>query len=423
MKNKPANVDLLQQTLDQIAYNYKGYKVEQIAKSFLNYIVIKDFKFPKSFYSEVFYSMTFAKFPKGKCSTFLTFPAEYDFRKEYKEIWEHVSSKINDKLTYSISYPHKYKFSFRNCLLALKLVRPLRDLGFSKKFQIWVSLVMVLKAIDSAEKELQILPAKYVCFYSAHWIENLLTQYFKKREVKTYNLQHGMFTFTSPDARDEKTRLNNLLNNEILSDYQLAWGELTRNTLRTITASQILVAGYPGAVDASTFKLPQTRKCLVCLSRPLFNAENKDLLSILFAFNKSQNEPFSFLIKLHPSLNMQEYQNHINQNEAAAHCSIHTGKASIRELIHKENIDFCISANTTAYYECYLNGLIALRYHASSFNEFYDIAHDAFSDQEKLESLIAEIYSQSSGFKSSEIRRRLNYAIGCDEDRYAEILN
>ncbi|MEN5057165.1 hypothetical protein [Sphingobacterium kitahiroshimense] len=418
MKEEKDQIKIFKHVMQCITFEYRGYSIDRIAITIVNYIVLKNFRLPWISIRDIFLAVSFKAFGDRKVNALMTFPSEYSSRVDYLEIWDFVKNQVEDKDSHFISYPKVFSINIRHYARVYRIVKRIKYLRFSQKRDLWVSLVMFLNAIDNAERNLKIRPRKYVSFYSCQWAENLLTQFFKKRNIPTYNLQHGIFSFQ--DRNFAEYSINCIIN----SDYQIVWGELSKNELNLRKAGSVLIGGYPRKTNFTSLKKPVAKNCYVFLSKKNFDSENKKLLSILSIVNTKNGNDYNFYIKLHPSLNYLKYEKIVQSDNFSSRFRLLENGLSVDEILKRGGIDFCISVNTTTYYECYVNGIVSLRYEADSFHKFYSIANDSFMNAIQLEALIKRVYDFSPiYFDTKKISQNLNYVMGYDINNYASILN
>ena len=414
-------VIVYQQVCQKLEFNYCGYNVGRIMKPVLHDVLVRHSNWKAKSTWLFIRPLTFKKFPRVDTDVFMTFPSATQHRTDYTGIRDFVQSKIkHDTQLLNFVERKVYNFGAKHYFGALLRVVSLSNINLKQRAQIWVHLVCVLKTIDNAEAELQINCKKYVSFFSVLWVENLLTQYFKKRNIPTYNLQHGLIFY------QVKNPLDIVQHSNIESDYHLAWGQYTKDELygHGITNSEILIAGYPKPKIKTALKKPQNYACTIFLARRDYDAENKALLTLLHQYNQSNNYIFTFNIKLHPNLNFEEYAHYLTSNTMNAQMYLLPMQNTIAQILASHQTDFCLAVNTTTYYECYTLGLVCLRYHAPAFEQFYNLADDVFTDINSFGTCIHNLYHCFNvKFNNDSIRNKLNYVIGCDEDNYAKMLN
>jgi hypothetical protein len=313
----------------------------------------------------------------------------------------------------------KAAFSLKNLVLAIRLARG-TGLSFPARLYITSSFYNYLLMIDDAERNIRAEVNKYVSFSCVMGAENLLTQYFKKRNIPTCNLQHGITYIYEKNFSDEIEYHN------LITDHHLAWGEYTRDQLVKygMPAGQIAVAGYPRTVSQAALKAPSGNNCLVFLTRQHFHPANIKIFTLLATFNNQRSDKFVFTFKYHPSLNLNELQYLLDTRFKDAGFRLLKENNSLQQVLGAEHIDFCIAVNSTAYYESYIHGIPALRFKDSTFDMSHAIAGDTFGTSEELSSLTDSLYNNfEEVFSADAIRRELNYVLGLDKNDYGRLLS
>jgi hypothetical protein len=277
-----------------------------------------------------------------------------------------------------------------------------------------------LMTIDEAEKSLHIEARKYVSFSCVLGAEHLLTQYFRKRGIPTYNLQHGIAYRYNKNLQDRLEYRN------IISDHHLAWGDYTRDEfIRSgFAPGSVYTAGYPRPLTSLPVQAPVSQHCVVFLSRSYFDTANFECLDVLLAYTQHSTRKIHFHLKLHPSLHTPDYQQWVDDHHTAGFIDLLPGGSTLQEVLHATKAGFCVIVNSSAYYESYVNGVVALRYNCIDFDLEHAVADDLFSNSAQFETRVQRIYeSFSTYFNAEAIARQLQYVLGPAQDRYREILN
>jgi hypothetical protein len=414
--------ELFESLQKKITVDHNGYKIEKLAEPFLNVLVYRKTS-ALSLYivalKKLLFIPNFEKLPAINAKTFFTFPALR--RKDCLEIWNYVLDQTENKFAFRLSgLGKKFRFSYDRLSKAIRITKQISELNFSGKVYLTAAIYNHLLMIDDLEKNMKASIEKYVSFSCVMGIEHLMTQYFKKRGVPTYNLQHGV-TFIY-----EKNLVDELEYHNIISDYHLAWGSYTRDELlkNGFAQDQVLTAGYPRKKLGIALKAPKGKNCLVFLSRKDFNAANLELLEKLAAFQDITKEDFHFRFKLHPSLNEQEYKEIIRKDYKNANFSVVCGNNTLQEILSGSDVDFCIVVNSTAYYECYMFGIPTLRFVHAQFDMSHPLNQDSFTDAKDFQDLLQKLYGDfDQHFVSEHIYQELDYVLGLTNNEYAQILS
>jgi len=406
-----------------LAVDYRGYRLDKMTEPFLSALVFRHMPKRRQ------WALAFKKFssirrlddmPEVSNGVFFSFP-EWTNRKDYLEISEYVRAQVNDACFFRLSaLRRKPVFSLRHLGRAIRLCRSLPHLGFTGRVYITAAVYSSLLLADEAERKLHLSPKKYVSFSCVMGIEHLLTQYFRKKGIPTYNLQHGVTSLYRKNPQDALEYTN------IIADYHLAWGEYSRHELIKygLDAGHVLAAGYPRPQALLPLQQPRSRQCVVFLSRADFNKANLSLLAVLRRFQRDCADKIHFHLKLHPSLSVSEYRKWIHDNCSDGSIGLLEENKTLQDLLHSGTAGFCIVVNSSAYYECYMNGLVALRYHSDDFDTGYAVSDDLFSTGEELARLLTALYeSFEEHFPADRIRHGLQYVLGLPGNEYGRILN
>lgn len=409
---------------DAIDFEYRGYRIGQLTASFLSALLFR--RMPKKEqWRFILIKGTLIRrlddMPAIDTGVLFSFP-EWTNRKDYLEICDYVRSQVKDAFFLRLSLlRHRPVFKPRHLRRAMSVCRRLRGLGFTGRAFMTAILYNTLIMIDEAERCLgAVKTKKYVSFSCVMGIEHLLTQYFRKNGIPTYNLQHGVTTVYQKNPQDALEYTN------IISDHHLAWGDYTRDELLKygFEPRRVLAAGYPRQQQEMPVQKPRSRHCVVFLSRQHFNRANLALLSILSGLAQDGLDKNHFYLKLHPSLSMSAYRKWIHDNCPDGNIDLLEEDMTLQEVLTGVSAGFCIVVNSSAYYESYMHGLVALRYHSPDFDTEYPVADDLFSTRLELLRLLQALYGAfEEHFPAEKIRRALKYVLGLPGNEYGRILN
>ena len=250
---------------------------------------------------------------------------------------------------------------------------------------------------------------KYLCMCHVLGMENLLTQYFRKKGVETFSLQEGIYLVY------KKNKVLGSIAYELFeTDHLLCWGQYTKDEYSAygIDPRRISVAGYPkGETIKPQKEGNEFRNCLVLLAGPIFGDVNNKLLKILLG----ENDHLNITLKPHPA-NYSEMSAF-----AAKNCFAITKKGmTVGECFESAKYDFCIAVNTTAYYESWMAGIPCIRYYDDRFDNFYGF-EDLFSEKEDFLILLNEYRRKNKS--QEDVLQMLKYAIGLGLNNYDSIIN
>jgi len=409
---------------DKIAFDYKGgYRLEKMTEPFLSPLIFRHMSKRRQWLLALM-KFTFIRrigdMPEIDTGVFFSFP-EWTNRRDYVEISDYVRSQVPGAFFFRLSaLRRKLVFNPRHLRRAIRQCRDLPQLDFSGRLYMTAAVYNSLNMIDEAERRLKLTVKKYVPFSCVKGIEHLLTQYFRKKGIPVYNLQHGVTFLYRKNVQDALEYTN------MIADYHLTWGEYSRNELINygLDGRRILVAGYPRKQKEIPVCKPGSFHCVVFLSRKPFDGANLSLLSILRSFQQNGPLKIQFHLKLHPSLHAADYRKWIHDNCNDGSIGLLQENMTLQEILGSMPVGFCVVANSSAYYECYMHGLVALRYHSDDFDEEYAVADDLFATKEEFARLVQALYeSFEEHFPAEGIRRGLQYVMGLPGNEYGRILN
>ncbi|MBN9298743.1 MAG: hypothetical protein J0I41_17175 [Filimonas sp.] len=425
MKRAPKRYEapsaIYQEVVQALALNYNGYEVHKIIDTFIRDTIFRGSVNRRSdVWKRLFKVYDFSVLPVNDTKLFSTL-CEFSSRKEYEELWDYALEGIEDKKTYKLTeVPQKWILNKKNIRIGKQLVKKLQHVFKPHRAQLAAAITATLNNIDATEKQIAVTPEKYLSFCSVMWLENLLTQYFNKRNIPTYDLQHGATRVYRKNPVDEIEYSN------IVSDYHFTWGDYSRDELIGfgIEPARLISGGYPHRHTINPIRKPVGKKVIVFLSRFDFEQENYEVLAILAALNKAYNGAFSFSFKLHPSLNAKKYGEVMETQYPDANFTLLNSRITLHELFTKEQADLCIAVNTSCYFECYMLGMPTFRYFSETFDLEHPVREDLFDSTEKLQLLLDRLYNEFGRYYLQEdIYRELDYALGLSKNEYPAVLN
>ena len=247
--------------------------------------------------------------------------------------------------------------------------------------------------------------------------ESILSAYFKKRNVKTFCLQHGLhasskdFKYFIPADFVSIENLN--------ADHMLAWGAFTREALlkEGYPESAYMLAGNPKYSQNAEITVSNDRfdKCIICLARDIYSSYNLQLLSLA---GEMQENGFTVFIKLHPRSDISLYETTLSKLKLR----LLNTSVSIQQSIEELNPDFVIVYNSTVYYEYYINNIIAFRYSVYA-NDIPFGLNDEFSTMDELNQRIETFKNRNTEELNTEINAVIGRFCALGVNNYAEILN
>lgn len=407
---------------DKLQVKYRGYDLAKIVAVDLISVVFFGARnsLRRSFF--IFFSLDLSGLKSLNSTSVLATLGRYGGRKDYYEILDYVTSNANIEEVFDFSRcKFKFRVNLRNIWYSFKdaFFSISNELSLSDRFFLYQRLTFYRNVIDEFEKnDLSKVCTKYLAFSSVHDVECIFTQYFQKRNIPTYSLQHGLYFIFN-----EFIPLDAVVYENFVSDYHLTWGQYSLTELKSfgIPAEKLIVGGYPRRVDRSN-KIPSSisiQRCIVFLARVQYEHSNKELLLILKEFAKN-NPIVEFHFKLHPSLDYSLYAS------AFAESGMHLidSKLTLSALLLSSNYDVSIAVNTAAYYESYIYHIPSLRFWDKTFENSASVDDDLFTNLQELSQHIDRLNSITDTEEYfSKVETSLDYIIGINTNNYITILN
>ncbi|MDO1512941.1 hypothetical protein Q2T41_09770 [Maribacter confluentis] len=400
----------------QLKYNFNGYELDKIlAMDLISEIYVNPplkLKTLRYFFLAVDFSSM------NSISPFKTlFSIGRYHRDDYYEILNYARSKTPQSVLFDLSKVSPVvRIRVSNIVLACSHIFKNTDLSLKSRLFLACQLTYYLNSINALENK-NISIKNYCAFSGVHHLEAIITFYFKKKNIATYSLQHGLYYVFK-----KHIPLDAILYENFLSDKQLCWGEYSVDEYRNygIKKESLILAGYPrNLIRKSPPATLNKQKCLVLLARYTYEHSNVELINILKQFSVENDVKIS--IKLHPTLNWQEYK---------ALCNILgweliEEKYTLTNMFQKNNFGWAIAINTAAYYEAYLNYIPCKRFNDGTFEDSLHVFNDTFEDLNQLEEVFKAIpfnHKENLSKYFNQADERLKYILGLGIDNY-DIIN
>lgn len=401
--------DEYKQIREKFNYTYKGYNLKFLIPGYLGIDLSGDVHVRDLF--KTFYQSTKSKdfrpllsIAETNLITYFIPRADYsDLAKETKKSYpESVIACIDDLPDYKFS-PLRFSY-FKHFWLAFFLVFS-RSIGYNFKYKLLFIgyLINLFNQISLVEKVKKTNIKRYICFNSAYRDESVLTLYFKKRNIETVSMQHGIF------SNFKRTIPFDIINTEnLIADKLLCWGQASIDNLveNGFDSSRLILTGNPKYKDVEIESINQTfSKCLVLLGRELYVETNDKLLEVLEQYNEKAEQKILFYIKKHPFLNDDMHKKFASVNNNI----IFIGREhSTQEILRSNLVDFTVAVNTTAYYESLVLGKISLRWIEAENEEFFGM-DDKFENIIEFETKLDEFKSKPTSELRSEMKDIIKY--------------
>ncbi|MFA5953743.1 MAG: hypothetical protein WC812_04075 [Candidatus Pacearchaeota archaeon] len=305
----------------------------------------------------------------------LVYKAIEDFPKEDLIILDNYELKKKKGLK-------KGRIIFPNIFLFLKILNKFKRNKLKKLLGKYYYIILArtyqrhqeIKRFHKLYKK--ILPKAYISFCSQAFAEEtILTSICKINKIPTFTLQHG-FIVEYPYFHGAM-----ILNENVISDYNLIWGKTTYNVLKKYTNnSRLIVVGNPkySSIVKNDSKIFNPKKCVVFFPVPGGETNtNKNMAKIINDFAKKYPK-IIFEASVHPFDNLENYKKIMDAK------NVNFADSNIPIMKRIEESDFIILHNSTIAIE-------ALRYEKPifRFNDKFLINlwknEDKFKDKKELE--------------------------------------
>jgi hypothetical protein len=339
--------------------------------------------------------------------------------------YDMLTQSIREQLDHSILLEAQTKFkkhiSIFNIFVSfvqLFIFTKLKKISLKDRFYFFLLLVQYKNTIDVWESySFEVNTTKFVPFLSCFPMDSILCQYFRKRGIKSYGIQHGLHSSSSDFLTFIPYDVVNIEN--LQADYILGWGDYTREALikEGKSEKQFLLAGNPKYSDVYKIKMkqPLLKSCVLCLSRDLYAEGNLKLLEIA---KKMVQNGLIVHLKFHPRSDMKIYEATLNSFE---YTILELG-CSINESIAIVKPDFVIVYNSTVYYEYYMKGIVALRYGYNQ-NDIPFGLEDIFTTHTELSDLIHTFSKRNKEQLDIDVNAMISRFCSLGVNNYRKILN
>jgi len=405
------------QLKSQFDFTYKGVHLNRVLVLNLWSLANGQFKLSWKEHALALLTVDVSKInlPLGEQTILSTF-GRYN-RKDHLEIYQTVLNKLNGQASYNNTTEWTYKLTIHPRAIIktysyIKKKLSKSSLSLKDKLGLAVLCIHYCNTLEELQKINLSNVKKYLCQCSVLNLENLFTQFMKQRRIPTYSLQEGIYFIFKMNPPLDAIQYENFE-----TDHLLCWGQFSIDEYSSygISINRLLLAGYPKNIELQTLKDDnQYQKCMILLARDSFRETNNTLLKILSTLSSH----YTFCLKLHPSCDYNYYSDFASLHQMSI---IDKGK-TINECLNKEEYDFCIAVNTTAYYESLMRGLPCLRFWDKTFDLTVGCIYDVFSTEKDFLESIKILKNKTHNEYQSEINKMLNYAIGIKCDNYRKIL-
>lgn len=238
---------------------------------------------------------------------------EHKKRKDYF----YISSKIKSYLHSSQLFFHrklKLHYVFYNILGLFILLKKNRYLVKSSLDILRISsLELYYKKIPPKLDNIQFEKIKiYISFCDSYLEENLITQYFKGKEVITSTLQHGQYKYIKKG--EENTESEAYLN--FISDFIFVWGKATEKEFikAGINRNRIIrVGALKEFTNRKAYRVASSKKkFLIIMNGETNSKSNCEMIKIANVISRKYQ--LFYDIRLHPDNKLYKYLKLTNEN-------------------------------------------------------------------------------------------------------------
>lgn len=341
---------------------------------------------------------------------------EYN-RQDYYQLLDYIRTDIDSYVIDLAKSKYVYRLNFHAIFFSLKKIFQCFkgcELNLRDKIHLFYDLTYLINTIEHLEK-IAVKKEKilnFCAFCSNLSGEAELNYFFKKHQIPTYTLQHGLwFLYPKPEPIDA------LVYDNLLADKLLCWGDYTRKQFSDggIDSKSIHVAGYPRVHSENLNKRANlSSRILILFARNSYDNNNRALIELLSILK----DQYQFEYRLHPSLDKTEYDRILSKlgGESAE-------AKTISELLGNNEYLCTITYNSTAYYDSYVNNCISLRYIDEDADNSISVMDDGFRNVNELQRLLSAIPDNAaSSIYWQAVSTRLSFILGFNINRYKDFL-
>lgn len=275
----------------------------------------------------------------GTGSTVFLFSNSYRSRVDHYKSFLSIVSLSKNNITV---VPGKRKFKFHRGFISLfnKWNKQLSFLGVYERMFISACLMDVYSNYTFVEeyiKENNLDINQLVTFCDVHAIDSFITQMYNEKNIKTITLQHGVFT-----SRGGTWALT-----ASHSRYFIAMNQFTVDEATLVGyKNTMIVAGMFASVNKEPTKrnIERINSIGIFLDTEIYRADNIKTLKTVEEYSKKY--PKKFLIKFHPTSNIDSYRIF---TDAIENCNCIGKEMNIFEFCN--NVDLVIARNSSTLIE------------------------------------------------------------------------
>lgn len=243
-----------------------------------------------------------------------------------------------------------------------------------------------------------------VSFCDARGEDNLFTQMANARGAKTVTLQHGQYRVLN----EEKEKADVEAYKNFISDYLLAWGEVTKREFIKggISGERVLPVGALKSFSDATIPPKHKFKGVfgVVLCGEIYIDTN--IAMINFANKLAEKYGLKYFLRMHPKNNAERYLKHVNR-DALSEYSFH-----VKNEEYVEKVDFSIIHMTGVFVELLGLNSVLFVYDDKYMEDLFKIVPYTFSEEKKLFSLYEKMLECREEFEREQYQYYIDFNNG-----------
>ncbi len=255
-----------------------------------------------------------------------------------------------------------------------------------------------------------------VSFCDALGEDNLFTQLVNAGGARTATLQHGQYRVLSEE--NEKADVEAYKN--FISDYLLAWGEVTKREFIKggIEGKRVIPVGALKAYSVA--KVPDKHKLNgvfgVVLCGEIYIDTNIAMIELANKLAEKYN--LKYFLRMHPKNNAERYLRHVNKDVLSEH------SFNVKNEEYVEKVDFSIIHMTGVFVELLGLNSVLFVYDDKYMEDLFKIEPYTFSEEKKLFLLYEKMINQREKIEKEQYRCYVDFNNGCHlEDNYKNAIN
>lgn len=354
---------------------------------------------------------------KGECDCILEYSLSYVKRRDYDGIRDFFLKIFPDFSYLSIDKVKSIKHIFSKVIFCF--VRWMRFLinGVKSPF---LCAILVTEYKPLERKIIDVVCFDKIklatSFCDAKGEDNLFTQLANARGVKTVTLQHGQYRVLSEE--NEKADVEAYKN--FISDYLLAWGEVTKREFIKggISGERVLPVGalksFSGAAIAPKHKSKGVFGVVLC--GEIYAGTNMDMINL--ANKLAEKYGLKYFLRMHPKNNVKRYLKYVNKDVLSEY------SVNVKNEEYVEKVDFSIIHMTGVFVELLGLNSVLFVYDDKYMEDLFKIVPYTFSEEKKLFSLYEKMLECREEIETEQYKYYIDFNNGCHiEENYKDAIS